>query len=425
MEITHPDDLEEDQRNTDLLHADGPQTFIMDKRYIRPDGQAVWVRNTVTSVKDSHLGSSMHLCLTEDMEISKHKEEEILYLNQYDILTGLFNRASFDAEKVLINIPVHWPISIIVGDINGLKLINNSFGFVIGDQLLKDVADILRKCCREEDILARIGGDEYCFLLPNTSSETAGRIQKRIEQVCMEIPLGKGAESVKASISFGSSTKEDENLTFDEILRQAEDQMNRRKLLERRSLHSSIIASIHATLLEKSRETEQHAERLITLTSRIGEAMALSDGQLNDLSLLAALHDIGKIGIDDYILTKPGQLTEQEWVEMKKHPSIGYRIAQASPDLLPIAEYILSHHEYWNGKGYPQGLTGESIPLLSRILSVADAYDAMTQNRPYRLAMSSEEAISEISRSAGTQFDPEVVTAFLRIIGDDSLDRLS
>jgi len=186
-----------------------------------------------------------------------------------------------------------------------------------------------------------------------------------------------------------------------------------------KSMHSSIISSIQATLFEKSHETQEHAERLVELSKSLGKALSLTDKQMKKLALLSTLHDIGKMSIDDQILSKPGKLTDEEWSEMKQHPEIGYRIAQASPDLRSIADYILSHHERWDGAGYPQGLRGESIPLLSRILLVVDAYDAMTQDKHYRKAMSRKAAITEIMKNAGTQFDFKISKIFVeKVLGE-------
>jgi len=178
--------------------------------------------------------------------------------------------------------------------------------------------------------------------------------------------------------------------------------MYRHKLLESKSYRNAFINTLLATLFEKSMETKEHAERLQNYCLAVDRELKLSPKELDELALLAVLHDIGKVGINENILQKPGPLTSEEWEEMKKHPEIGYRIAQNTPGLSAVAEYILAHHERWDGKGYPRGLKGEEIPLLCRILAVADAFDAMTNDRTYRKAMSREEAIAEIKRNAGT-----------------------
>ena len=165
--------------------------------------------------------------------------------------------------------------------------------------------------------------------------------------------------------------------------------------------------------MEKNQETQEHCERLIELSRKLGQALHLSQKDLDELELLATLHDIGKVGIPERILVKPDRLDETEWAEMKRHPEIGYRIAMAAPELIPIAEYILSHQERWDGEGYPQKLAGEQIPLLSRIISICDAYDAMTQNRPYRKKMSEAAAMKEITDNAGSQFDPNIAKIFI------------
>ena len=192
--------------------------------------------------------------------------------------------------------------------------------------------------------------------------------------------------------------------------------MNQRKLLEKNSSYSAIISSIKATMMEKSHETEEHAERIALLTRKVGRILNLSQTELDHLELLATLHDIGKVGIPEQILSKPGRLDPEEWAEMKKHPEIGYRIAMSSPNLAPIALYILHHHERWDGVGYPQNLKGTDIPLLSRILAVVDSYDAMTEDRVYQKAKTPEAAAEEIIKCAGTQFDPEIARIFVEQI---------
>ena len=176
-----------------------------------------------------------------------------------------------------------------------------------------------------------------------------------------------------------------------------------------------------ATLFERSFETEEHAERIGSLCAVVGEHLHLSHDDIDRLKLFAYLHDIGKIGISDQILNKPGPLNDDELLVMKTHPEIGYRIAMASPDFASIADLILTHHERWDGTGYPNRIAGERIPLLSRILAVADAYDAMTEDRVYRKAMSREAAMEEIRKNAGTQFDPQIAALFLEIVVRDHL----
>ncbi len=349
-----------------------------------------------------------------DITTEKLKEADIVYLSHHDALTGLYNRFFLEEELNRLETSRQLPLSVIMGDINGLKLINDAFGHSEGDNLLTDTANILRQCSRSEDIIARTGGDEFCILLPSTSAETAQQICRRIYQACSEFNRKNEREFSFVSISLGTGTKTTTEQYMDFIIREAEEAMYKHKLLDRKSMHSSIMTSIKATMAEKSYETQEHGDRLVRLSNRVGRALDLTDDQFNDLELLATLHDIGKIGIDSAILAKEGPLSDDEWAEMKKHPEIGFRIASVSSELAPIAEYILCHHERWDGKGYPQGLAGTDIPILSRIITVVDAFDAMTQDRPYRKAMNKEDAIRELRKNAGTQFDPEIVDVFIK-----------
>ena len=301
-----------------------------------------------------------------------------------------------------------------MGDSNGLKMVNDVFGHEEGDKLLKSIAEIFKSICVDDDIIARVGGDEFALILPCVSQEKMNLIISKIKQMC-KVGIG---DPISTSIALGAAIKTKKNQSIEEVYKLAEDRMYNNKLVESKSIRSSIIASLKKTLEERTHETEAHAQRLKELSTKVGKIMDLYDSELDELALLAMLHDIGKIAIPDYILEKPSSLSEDEWKIMKSHCQIGYRIAVASPELAHIASLILSHHESWDGTGYPQGLKGEEIPLLSRIIAVVDSYDAMTNDRPYHAAVASETALRELERCSGTQFDSCIVETVIEVISN-------
>lgn len=376
-----------------------------------PDGKRSLLDTLKTPFYDVNSNVLGLIGISRDITERKRKEDEILYLSYNDVLTGVYNRRFFEEEFKRMDTKEYYPLSIIMGDVNGLKIVNDAFGHLEGDKLLKNVAKAIKDVCAENCVVARWGGDEFVVLLPNTSSETCAKLCKDM----LKKKKNKD-ENIRTSISLGFSTKNNPNENIDKILKEAEDMMYKNKLTESDSYRYLIIQSITKTLYEKDHETEEHANRLKDYCNQIGKLVGLSELELNELEIFAALHDIGKIAINENILNKKEKLTDEDWSKLKKHSEIGYRIVKSVPELINIADLILAHHERWDGNGYPQGLKDKNIPLLSRILGVVDAYDAMTNDRSYRKALSKEASINELVINAGKQFDPYIVEIFIENI---------
>ena len=348
-------------------------------------------------------------------------EERLTYLSIHDPLTGLYNRTHFSLELERLQQPQFAPVGIIVGDLDGLKLINDTWGHQSGDSLLQAAATILKRFCPANGTVTRIGGDEFVLLLSCTTltilENLCHTITRAIDTYNQTSPL---AEGIVLSISLGFALAEAYHPDLQEVFKVADNNMYREKLNQSQSNRSAIVKTAMKLLEARDFITEGHGDRLQLLVARLGIALRLPENRVTDLKLLAQFHDIGKVGIPDKILFKPSKLTPEEFNEMKRHSEIGYRIAQSSSDLNLIADYILKHHEWWNGSGYPMGLAGESIPLECRLLSIADAYDAMTSDRPYRKALSQQQAIDELRRFAGIQFDPNLVETFIQSIEENT-----
>lgn len=384
-----------------VLHKDGIQIFIEFDGKVGHDADGAF--------KQTH-------CILKDITEQRKAEEALVYASTHDYLTDLFTHRYFEEIKETIDINNSSPVSIINMDINGVRLINDAFGHSEGDRMIIETAKIIQSCCGESEILARTGGDDFSILTFSDESEVL-KLVDTIKGKFNEYNQSVSEVALKIYLSIGIGTKH-YGEPIEKAQKDAERNLNRNKMLDGRSHHSAIISSIVATMHAGSHETSDHALRLSRLSQKVGKQINLSQNSLDELHLLSMLHDIGKIGIDDAILNKPGKLTSLEWEEMKKHPEIGYSIAMSTNELMPIAKYILSHHEWWDGSGYPEGLYGEDIPLLSRILAIVDAYDAMTHDRVYRAALTKEQAMAEIKKHAGTQFDPQLSDIFLGVEED-------
>lgn len=339
----------------------------------------------------------------------EQSKKEILYLSYHDVLTGIFNRRYFEMEITRIDTEKNLPISVIMADVNGLKMINDAFGHQMGDELLKKSVEAMKNSCRSEDVIVRWGGDEFVILLPNTDSQEAKELVNRIRDNCSK----ESFEMLELSLALGWDTKTHLEVDLQVILKNAEDFMYQHKIVQTEDLRSALIKTIVNTLYEKNPREEKHSERVGEVSMKIGKAMGFSEMELSKIKAMGHLHDIGKIGIEEDILNKTGRLTSGEREKINRHPDIGYRILNASNQMIEIAECVLAHHERWDGNGYPRGLSGDKIPLSARIVALADSFDAMSSVRPYRSALSEEKILQEIKKNAGYQFDPEIARIFI------------
>jgi len=359
-------------------------------------------------------GEKEAIAIVRNITERKKMEEKLTYMSLHDRVTGLYNRFYFEDELRRLDSNNCINVGIIVCDIDGLKLVNDTLGHQAGDDLLVNAAQIIKSCFSDKDTVSRIGGDEFAILLPGKNIEELQLISHTMQNKISQ--FRENHMQIPVSISIGMSVRTSLTQNMVDVFKVADNNMYREKLHSSYSVRSAIVQTLATALEARDFVTDGHADRLQDLVANLALAAGLPESMIPDLRLLGRFHDIGKVGIPDHILFKPCRLTAEEFDIMKRHCEIGYRIAQSSAELAPIADWVLKHQEWWNGSGYPLGLSGDTIPLARRILSIVDAYDAMTNNRPYRQAMSHEDAIAELERTAGTQFDPHLVRIFKEII---------
>jgi diguanylate cyclase (GGDEF)-like protein/PAS domain S-box-containing protein len=371
-----------------------------------------YITGTISYIENKENNFTGYVLLFRDVSYQKQKETAIQYSTFHDTLTGLYNRVFFEVELERLSSARMMPLSVIMADVNGLKLVNDVFGHQEGDELQKKIAQVLRKACRQEDIIARTGGDEFVILLPKVDKEGARAIEERIRLACKEAQV----YPIPLSLSLGSATRDNKQISINATIKLAEERMYTAKLRENCQVRSEMISFISKNLEKHAGETKEYALQLKEICIDMAQRLGLGEYEKIQLELLITFHDIGKIAIPNTILLKPGELELEEWHIVRKHSEIGYRIAIYFPKIAIIANAILSHHERWDGKGYPQGLSGDQIPVNSRILAIAETYVVLTNGSPYRAPVSSMEAIKEIQRCSGTQFDPELVEHFTYIM---------
>lgn len=408
----------------------------IEKRYSTSDGWKC-VLNVDCLPMESTPPSGV-LMVARDISERKVLEEKLYAMTLRDGLTGLYNH-SFLKRKLneeLLNAGANnYPVAFILMDIDNFKFYNDRFGHLAGDEFLKEFAHLLKKCVRDSDIAGRYGGDEFAVILPKAGSDTALILAERIRSNVEKHPfpnknlMPKG----KITVSVGISIFPKDSDNGEGIIKLADEAMYRckrnsknevqlyfsalkdfqKEIRESERTLFNVVQTLLGIINAKDRDTYLHLEKVTQYAGMICEAMNLNETNVKDIKLAAFLHDVGKIEIPRNILHKVDPLTQEEWSIIKQHPRWGASMVRSMQHLDNIIPMILHHHERYDGKGYPYGLEGEQIPLGSRILAVADSFDAMTNSRPYRISKNYIEALEEIERNRGTQFDPEIADIFI------------
>ncbi len=396
--------------------AQGQGTHVDDEVFWRADGTSFDVEYySYPQLKNGDIIGAVVTFM--DISDRRQKEAEIQYLSCHDILTGLQNRRCFEEHREKIDKLDNLPLSVIFADINGLKMTNDIFGHTAGDELIKKSSEILQQACRQNDVVARVGGDEFIILLPNTTSENAEKILARIKSGFADTRV----EAIKCSIALGLDTKRSSDQMLDEIMANAENAMYKDKTMNRKSINKGIIETLIQTLHSKNTREKEHSKNVGKMCVELGTALHLSETEISKLSRAGYLHDIGKITLADSLLTSDF-MNEDEIETLRQHSVVGYRILSLFDDTLDLAEYVYGHHERWDGTGYPRGLKGEQIPLLSRIISVSETYDRVLHKGDIPFEDRKLAGLDVIKNGAGTQFDPQIAESFIRVIGETNAE---
>lgn len=424
-DLVYPDD-HASVRSVYKRLAGGENSVTFEFRVSTEKGIPIWLESHTTRLDDEEQRLIGYQSVLRDISRPKKAEEQVLDISNHDSLTGIYNHRYFEIAMEEFDKDQDNPVAVIVIDIIGLKLINESYGHEQGDQILVEVANVLKASVYPGDILARTGGHDFSLLLKDARPKRVEDVIVKIRRQIDSINLAQIQSGITIALSIGYSLSQEatdqlDSMSIHELVNKAKLNMQQEQARSGQMAMSAIVETLKRTLAARDCTTQDHADRMHIFIEKMATELGFDDTRIKNILFFGELHDIGKVGIPDRILQKPGPLTDEEGIEMRRHSEIGYRIALAAPELAPIAEWILKHHEWWDGTGYPLGLRGTDIPLECCIISIVDAYDAMVNDRPYRNALSQEEAIAELRRFAGRQFDPSLTDLFIDILEEDTL----
>ena len=402
----------------DFIFRQGKEYFSDENvMLVSRDGSEISIEEKYALIKPLHGRIVGMVVVMRDVTTKRREEKKIEFFSFRDQLTGLYNRRYIEDAINRLDTNRNLPFAIATLDINVMKLINDAFGHQTGDRLLQTVAEMISQSVRSEDIIGRIGGDEFILLLPRTSASDAEKILTRIVDRASQAKVN----NVTVSLAKGYSVKTGEDEEISHVIQQADNQMYMDKITQGKMMQRQMLKSLVTEFHNEYDREKAHAEKVERYAGLIGRGLSLSDREIADLKTAALFHDIGKLVIPPEIYNKTSPLTEEDWQIIKQHPRSGYEMLKNVTDYAGYAEWVLYHHERWDGTGYPLGLMGEEIPLYARIIAVADAFAAMTVDRPFQTSFGIEVAMDELEKHSGSQFDPEIVEVFTLLMGGDGL----